>query len=74
MNSYEDYAAEFVDVENPAIRVADKGKSFTEHAWQVQTGSLDGDHVKTQWQFSPQLTLIMQAAARRIIEGTEKQI
>jgi len=72
VKDFNDYAAEFKDVESPAIRA--KGPSFEELLWEVRTGRLDGDHVTDGWQFSPELTTIMRATAARVIEGTEATI
>jgi hypothetical protein len=72
VKNYDDYAAEFKDVESPAIRA--KGPSIEELVWEVRTGRIDGDHVADGWQFSTELTTIMRATATRLIAGTEADI
>jgi hypothetical protein len=72
VNTFDDYAAEFMDVPNPAIR---QQGSFQTGTWEVLTGSIDSDgHVEEHWDASPELTKIMNATANTVIAGTEQRI
>lgn len=73
VNTFDDYAAEFRDVPNPAIRGS--GPNFEEYRWEVRTATVDSDgHVVDQWEYSEELTKIMRATATAVIAGTEAQI
>ena len=72
VRDFNDFAAEFKDVENPSIRGV--GDDFTTKIWQVRTGRISGGHVVGAWQASAELTTIMQKTAGRVISGTEAKI
>ena len=73
VKDYDDYASEFKDVNNPAIRHIYK-PGFEDWLWEIRTGKIEDGHVVDVWQFSPELTVIMQATAKRVIQGTEQKI
>jgi hypothetical protein len=68
INTFSDWAAEFIDVPNPAIRVQGNIATGT---WEVRTGRLDDDgHVVEVWEPSAELTKIMNATATAMMAGT----
>lgn len=72
VNSFDDYAAEFLDIPSPAIR---QHGSFESGTWEVRTGRIDDDgHVAEGWEQSAELTTIMRATAGAVIAGTERRI
>lgn len=76
VNTFQDYASEFLDHPWSPIRQTPgtEGK-FSDQTWQIRVGTLDGDgHVVESWQNSPDLTRVMNATARRVIESTNRQI
>jgi hypothetical protein len=73
VNNFDDYAAEFLDADNPAIRRKDGG--FGETDWEIHVAQLGTDgHIEDRWVVSPDLTNIMNATARRVIAGTNTDI
>jgi hypothetical protein len=72
INTFDDWASEFIDVPNPAVRVQGNIATGT---WELRTGRLDDDgHVVEVWESLAELTRIMQATARAMTAGTERRI
>src|SRR5262249_23871625 len=75
VKNYDDYASEFLETPiNPIRQVEEEGKGFGDRKWQIRVGILDGGHVVERWQDSEDLTRIMNAMVKRIVETTQKEL